>query len=141
MPITVHVPEGMFSDNSQATIVAGLTESILEVNGASKNPFVRKHLIVDVQTVPIGKQFADGKPTPYVNVTLRVPVFSTDTIEKQRAFTTAICDIIEREAAGKLTRERIYVNMINGDGFWGVEGHAYTNDELKEKAMKSQPAA
>ena len=139
MPITVHVPEGMFSDVSQATIIAGLTESILQINGVASNPFAHRHLIADVQTVPAGKSFADGKPTPYVNVTLRVPVFSLDTLEKRQAFTTAICDIIEREAAGKLKRDRIYVNMIYGDEFWGVAGHAYSNAELKDTVMKNQP--
>jgi hypothetical protein len=68
-----------------------------------------------------------------------VPVFSLDTPEKRRQFTTEICDIIEKEAAGKLSRERIYVNMIYGDGFWGVEGVSYSNEELWSHAMKFAP--
>ena len=139
MPITVHLPEGIFSDESQDRIFAGLTKSILAINGATGNSFAHKHLIGDIQIIPKGKSYADGKPTPYANVTLRVPVFSLDTPEKRRQFTTQICDIIEKESGGKISRERIYVNCIFGDAFWGVEGVAYTNEELWSHAMSFAP--
>ena len=50
-------------------------------------------------------------------------------------------DAIESRAKGKLDRDRIYINMIWGDGFWGVGGVAYTNAELLKVVLDNQPTA
>ena len=139
MPITVQIPEGLFTIEAQVELFAALTESILRINGASANAFVRRHLIGDIHEVPFGRSFAAGKPEPYANVTLRVPHFSLAAEEQRQAFVTEITDVIQRLSAGRLGRDRIYVNMIHGDGFRGIGGKAYSNGDLLSTAMAHAP--
>ena len=132
MPITVQMPEGLLSADAERRIVVGLTNSILEINGVADNPLARRHLIVAVLTIPPGRLYAAGEREPFINVTLRVPTFSLATPEQRRAFVSQITDIIESTAGGKLPRDRVYVNMIYGDGFWGIGGVTYTDADLQD---------
>lgn len=50
-------------------------------------------------------------------------------------------DAIEKAAAGRLERNRIYINMLYGDGFWGVGGKAYTDEELQQELEKGKSSA
>ena len=101
MPITIQVSEGLFSSEAEEEWASHLTEAILDMNGASDNPLARRHLIVAVSHIPSGKLYAAGKPEPFVNVALRVPTFSLNTVEKRSAFVTFMTDAIEKAANGR----------------------------------------
>ena len=141
MPITVQVPEGAFTEKALQDIFAGLTTSVLKINGVLGNPFSHRHLIGDVLTVPKGHCFADGKPTDYVNVTFRVPVFAMLEDSQREQLTHEITKIVVVASEGRIEEGRVYINMIYGDGFWGVGGTFYTNDTLKDEIMRNQPMA
>ena len=131
MPITVLVPEGLLSPDAERRIVVALTDSILDINGVAGNPLARRHLIAAVHTIPPDRLYAAGEREPFVNVALRVPTFSLSTLERRRAFVSRMTDIIDSETGDKLPRDRIYVNMIYGDGFWGIGGMTYTDADLQ----------
>ena len=45
--------------------------------------------------------------------------------------------ISECEVAGdKLSKDRVYINLIRGDEFWGIGGETYSNEELGVYAAK-----
>jgi len=52
--------------------------------------------------MPAAKLYAAGKPEPFVNVVLRLPSFSLNTLEKRGAFVTTMTHAIEKAAAGRL---------------------------------------
>jgi len=135
MPITVQLPEGMLSRDEEETVVVGLTDAILDINGATANPFVRKNLIVAVTTVAPDRLYADGRREPWANVTLRVPPFSLETPEQRRAFVGRMTDVLDSVTGDRLARDRIYINMVWGDGFWAIGGETYSNEELRQTAM------
>ena len=86
----------------------------------------------------VGESLGTDAPEPFVNVALRVPTFSLDTAEKRSAFVTSMTDAIQEAASGRLERDRIYINMLYGDGFWGVGGRAYTDDELQKELEQAR---
>jgi hypothetical protein len=47
-------------------------------------------------------------------------------------------DAIQEAASGRLERDRIYINMLYGDGFWGIGGRAYTDDELQKELEQAR---
>ena len=137
MPITVQATEGLYKREAEQPVIKELTEIILKINGAEKNPMGRKHLIASFSTFGEGRSFADGEPVSFVNVTLRVPTFSLDTHAKREAFVTQMTDLLAEKAEGRLMRDRVYINMIYGDGFWGVEGVTYTDGMLLAALLES----
>ena len=134
MPITVQLPEGMFSRDDEHKLVAGLSDLILDVNDSKNNAFVRKNLIVDVDTRDQSRLYADGKQVSWINITLRIPPASLDTLEKQRSFISRMTDVVADIAIDKVSRDRIYINIIRGDDAWGIGGITYSNDELASTA-------
>lgn len=141
MPITIQVTEELLNAAGQQKVFGGLTNTIIRINGAQGNSFALRHLIGNIITVPKESSFAAGKPEPFINVGLAVPVFSLVTLAQQQEFVTEMTDLIMEATGGKLERDRIYINMLYGDGFWGVGGVAYNNYMLQTEAMKHQPAA
>lgn len=141
MPITIQVPEGVFTPQAEDELAAHLTDAILSINGASDNPLARRHLIIAISHVPSARLYAAGKPEQFVNVALRVPTFSLNTAEKRIAFVTTMTDAIQKAAMGRLERDRIYINMLYGDGFWGVGGKAYTDEELQQELENASRSA
>jgi hypothetical protein len=71
MPITIQLPEGIFSKDEDAKLVVGLTELLIEVNGATENSFVRRHLVVAVSAVPASCQY---QRVLSAKITLSVPL-------------------------------------------------------------------
>src|ERR1700761_2983155 len=97
----------------------------------------RKHLIASFSPFGEGRSYADGEPVSYVNVTLRIPTFSLDTHAKREEFVTRMSALLVEKAEGRLPKDRVYINMIYGDGVWGVEGVAYTDAMLLSALIES----
>lgn len=138
MPITVQVTEGLLDAEGKKKLFNGITTSILKVNRVPDNDFALRHLIGNIITVPADSSFAGGKNEPFVNVGLAVPVYSMTEPAQRQQFTSEITDLV-MELTG-LVRDRVYINMLYGDGFWGVGGIAFPNDVLKETVMNHQPS-
>lgn len=66
IPITIQVPEGVFSPQAEDELASHLTDAIMSINGASDNPLARRHLIIPVSHMPADKLYAAGKPEPFV---------------------------------------------------------------------------
>lgn len=136
MPISIQIPEGLVTRDEEEKLVEGLSDTILDINGAKNNSFVRRNLIVDVTTRSPDRLYADSKRVNWVNVTLRIPPSSLDGIDKQREFVTRMTDVVVSVIGSKLPKDRIYINLIRGDEFWGIGGVTFSNDELLVHAMK-----
>ena len=139
MPITVQVTEGLLTPVAQKEFFAGLTESILRINGVTGNSFSTRHLIGNIIVVPKEQSFAAGVNEPFVNVGLAVPEFSMKLHAMRVQFVTEMTDLLERLAEGRLVRDRIYINMLYGDGFWGVGGEALNDAGLQAAVMAAMP--
>lgn len=132
MPTTVQVTEGLFSPRAEQEISRALTNTILELDGVANNAMARRHLTSTILRIQEGNTYADGQPTAYVNVALRVPTYSLNTHKKRQALVTKLTDAIERLANGKLARDRLCINMLYGDGLLGVGGTALIDEQLFE---------
>ncbi len=131
MPIQVIATEGVLTESAEQEVFAKLTELLLELNGLSGNKFMTPNVIGEVTLVPKGRTFSGGKPMALVIFELKVLSMVLPNRDLQRAWIDRGTTIILEAAAGKVTKDRIWGNVVHAvDGLWGINGHAYTNTEL-----------
>ena len=131
MPITLTVPEGLLTPEAESRAFAELSHALLKINQLDGNPFMEPNVVGTLNVLPKGHVFAGGKPAAAAFVELKLPAVALTTPEAQRAFSEAATAILERAAEGRLSRDRIWTNVVYAaDGSWGIGGHAYSNAEL-----------
>lgn len=141
MPMQIIASEGVFGPAAEQVVFAQLTELLLELNGLSGHPFMTPNIIGEVTVIPKDRTFSGGKATDIVVFELKVPGIVLPTRELQLAWIERATQIIVEAAAGKVTKERVWGNVVHAvDGLWGIGGHAYSNDELAA-ALSGQTAA
>lgn len=132
MPITIQATQGILTADGERRAVAAVTNAILEASDALENPMTRRHLIATVLTVPENSTYADAELEPFLLVSVRNPTGSLVTQRQREEFVLAATDALERISVGRVVRDRIYINLIYGDGMWGVGGTAYTDASLAQ---------
>ena len=131
MPIQVIASEGVLTPAAEQDLFAKLTDLLLELNGLSGNEFMTPNVIGEVTIVPNSRTFSGGKPADIVIFELKVPSIVLPNREAQLAWIERGTEIILEAAQGKLTRDRVWGNVSYAiDGLWGINGHAYSNEEL-----------
>ncbi|TKC91615.1 Tautomerase enzyme [Trinickia terrae] len=131
MPITLTVPEGLLSPEAEARTFSELTRALLKINGLDGNSFMEPNVVGTLNVLPKGHVFSGGKPAAAAFVELKLPTIALATPEAKHAFTEAATTILERAAEGRLSRDRIWTNVVYADdGSWGIGGRAYSNSEL-----------
>ena len=139
MPITVKASDGIIEPGAEAQLFAALMDSFLRINGVAGNPFITPNLIGDLQIIPTGSSFAGGERDDYVVVGLKVPSFSLALPSQKQAFIDEATEAVLRASKGNLRKDRVFVNMVYGDGFWGIGGTLYI-DETLQMAIKDAGA-
>ena len=85
-----------------------------------------------------GLTFAGKQVKELAIVELRVPSFTFGNQEQVNEFVEKATEIVYRAAAGKLSKEQIWVNAVYAvDGIWGIAGKAYTNEELGQAIQEA----
>jgi hypothetical protein len=131
MPITLTVPEGLLSPEAETRAFAELTDALLKINQLDGNAFMEPNVVGTLNVLPKSRVFAGGKPEAAAFVELKLPSIALAAPEAQRAFAEAATTILERAAAGRLSRDRIWTNVVYAvEGSWGIGGRAYSNAEL-----------
>ena len=129
MSITIQATQGLFSDEAEKDIIRGVTESILGANQAQGNELARYHPIVTLLKLSASDMSAGTGHAPFVVLSVHSRFASLDTDDKREKFVTAITDLMEKAAEGRLERDRIYVSLLDGD-MWGIGGKLYKNTDL-----------
>jgi phenylpyruvate tautomerase PptA (4-oxalocrotonate tautomerase family) len=131
MPITLTLPEGLLSRDAEAHVFAELTDTLLDIEQLDGNAFMEPNVIGTVNVVPGERIYTGGKPGAAAFVELKLPGVALATPEAKRRFIERATEVVERAAAGKLARDRIWVNVVYAaDGAWGIGGRSYANTEL-----------
>lgn len=131
MPITLTLSEGLLTEEAEAEVFAGLTRALLDVAGLAGNPFMEANVVGTLNVLPRGRVFAGGAPADAAFVELKLPQIALATPEAKQAFTERATAIVERAAAGRLRRNRIWTNIVYAaEDSWGIAGQAYGNDGL-----------
>jgi len=131
MPITLTVPEGLLSAESETEVFAGLTRALLRVTQLEGNAFMTANVVGTLNRLPAGHVFAAGKPAPAVFIELKLPGIALATAEAKQAFIEAATEIVERAAEGRLSRDHIWTNIVYAaDEAWGIGGRAFSNAQL-----------
>lgn len=133
MPITLTVSEGLLEPDGEAQVFAALTDALLDVEQLHGNVFMEPNVIGSLHVLPPGHVFAGGKAGAAAFVELKLPAVALVTPDAKRRFIERATAVIEQAASGRLTRDRIWVNVVYAvDGAWGIAGRGYTNAELSD---------
>jgi len=131
MPMQIIASEGVFTSAAEQSVFAKLTDLLLELNGISGHSFMKPNVIGEVTIISKNRTFSGGKPAQIAIFELKVPSFVLSTRESQLNWIKRGTDIILEAAEGKLTKDQVWGNVaFAADGLWGINGHAYTNEEL-----------
>jgi len=131
MPMQIIASEGVFSPAAEQSVFAKLTDLLLELNGIAGHPFMKPNVIGEVTIIEKDRTFSGGTPTQIAIFELKGPAFVLSTRDSQLAWIKRGTDIILDAAEGRLTKDCVWGNVVfAADGLWGINGHAYTNEEL-----------
>ncbi|CAJ5343929.1 Uncharacterised protein [Burkholderia pseudomallei] len=134
MPITLTVSEGLLEPDCEARVFAALTDALLDVEQLDGNAFMVPNVIGTLNVLPRERVFAGGKPGAAAFVELKLPGVALATPDAKRRFIERATEVVEQAAGGRLTRDRIWVNVVYAaDGAWGIAGRAYGNAELIDR--------
>ncbi|MBP2447845.1 tautomerase family protein [Rhizobium leguminosarum] len=131
MPITLTIPEGLFSPEAQAQAFAGLTDALLGVAGLTGNAFMTANVIGTINVLPREHVLAAGKPIAAAFVELKLPEVALASAEAKQAFIEKAADVVEQAAEGRLKRDHIWSNIVYApEGAWGIAGRSYSNADF-----------
>ncbi|MFJ4658988.1 4-oxalocrotonate tautomerase family protein [Nocardia sp. NPDC088792] len=131
MPITVTAPRGVLTDLGEHDILPQLTAALLEVSGATGNPFFTSIVGGTVHLLDPAHVYAGGGNRPVVMVELKLPNIGLPDPDSRAAFIHAATDIVDRLTIAGHDRADTWVNILNApEGAWGIGGLAYTGDAL-----------
>lgn len=131
MPINIQVTSGLLTNEGERTVCSRIAEVLLDVHGLRGNAFMTRNVIGHLLTLPEEAAYVGGKPQSLAVVEVKVPSTTFPNRTVQKAFVERVTDIIDELKAGAHPRTRTFVNVTYAvDGAWGIEGKAYSNDEL-----------
>ncbi|WP_322053376.1 Tautomerase enzyme [Paraburkholderia bannensis] len=138
MPITLTVSEGVLSADAEVQTFAALTQALLSVAQLEGNAFMTPNVIGTLNVIPASRVFSAGKPAAAAFVELTLPLIALATPEAKQVFTEKATAILEQAAEGRLTRDRIWTNIVYAaDGSWGIAGRAHSNADLIEAIQET----
>ncbi|WP_321881194.1 tautomerase family protein [Paraburkholderia bannensis] len=138
MPITLTVSEGVLSADAEVQTFAALTQALLSVAQLEGNAFMTPNVIGTLNVIPATRVFSAGKPAAAAFVELTLPQIALATPEAKQAFTEKATTILEQAAGGRLTRDRIWTNIVYAaDGSWGIAGRAHSNADLVDAIQEA----
>jgi hypothetical protein len=131
MPITVTTSVGRLTPRGEDEILPALTDALLEVTGATDNPFLRSIVGGTVQLLDPRRLYRGGVHGSLVLVELKLPPVALSDIETRTAFIAAATDVVDALTVDDHRRDDTWVNILHApDGGWGIGGRAYTGEQL-----------
>ncbi|WCM24073.1 hypothetical protein NDK50_24900 [Paraburkholderia bryophila] len=137
MPISVHVTQGLLTQQGERDVLPLVADALLRAHGLIDNRFMAPNVIGHLIVSEEAKTYVGGKSQSLAVVEVKVPSATFPNDEVKQAFVSAVTDIVDRHKAGSHPRERTYVNVTYAvDGAWGIGGKAYSNAELGEAIQR-----
>ena len=141
MPIALYATEGVLTEAAEREVFADLTDIFLKHHNLNGNTFLMPNVIGEISVIPRGKSFAGGKPADIAIVELKVPSFALGTPEQKQGFVADATEAVHRASQGRVQRDHVWVNMVYAvDGLWGIQGQAYSNDQLLQSVSQAAAA-
>ena len=141
MPITLYATEGVLTEAAEGRVFAELTDIFLKHHDLNGNKFLTPNVIGEVTIIPRGKSFAGGVQADIAIVELKVPSFALATPGQKQGFVTDATEAVVRASEGRLRSDHVWVNMVYAiDGIWGIEGKAFSNDQLLQSVKLAAAA-
>ena len=131
MPLTLTLSEGALPSGREKAAFGKLCNSMLKWHGLSGNKVMTPNVVGSIHIVPKDMTFSGAEEANVAFIEWKVPSFAFNTREIQEGFISEATDIVHDLSGGKLSKDRIWVNVIHAvDGAWGIGGHAMTNEQL-----------
>lgn len=131
MPFTIMVSEGTVTKEAGQILTKELSELVLELHGLSDNPFMRAMVVAEILTIPTDWSTKGAERAKIAVVEGKVPGFAFPTPEIKSEYVQRVSDLLATATAGTVDRSNIFTNTsFTADGLWGINGKAYTNEEL-----------
>lgn len=131
MPISVQVTRGLLTPQGERSIVARVGQALLEAHGLKDNLFMRTNVIGHVVVSDEAQSFVGGEPASLAVIEVKVPSVTFRDRAAQESFVSNVTKIVDELKAGHHPTSRTFVNVTYAvDGTWGIDGKAYTNDDL-----------
>jgi hypothetical protein len=137
MPLTLTLTEGVLPKGAEKTAYARLSEAMLKWHNLTANKVMTANVVGTIHVLPLTHTFTGMRETPCVFIEWKVPSFAFASREVQRGYFEDATNIIHEMSGGKQPKDKIFINVVHAvDGAWNLDGHAMTNDELKESISK-----
>jgi phenylpyruvate tautomerase PptA (4-oxalocrotonate tautomerase family) len=133
--IDVYAAEGTFSDRK--SLAQDLAEAVMRWERVPQIPLFKDNTAAFVHDLPpdaISNVSGNGN---YVRVQVLTPIGVLDR-DKQLGVVKELTEIVAAAAGDPTLSDRTWVQIVESpDGGWGINGHAYTNDEIAQAARKA----
>jgi phenylpyruvate tautomerase PptA (4-oxalocrotonate tautomerase family) len=136
--IDVYAAEGTFADPRQLT--KDLNAALMRWEGVPLIPFFLDNTAAFVHELPATALANASGDSNYVRVQILTPVGVLDR-DKKLGATRELTDIVAAAAGDPSLVGRTWVLITEApDGGWGIDGHAYTGEEIAADARKELAA-
>lgn len=131
MPIQIIMTDRLMNQESARRLHKEICQSLLAAHNISDNRFMMPNVVGEVVFVDPAQTFAGLENSSLAIVELKLPSFTFATQDQRDQFVHRVTELVLKYTDGKLPREKIWVNAVYAvDGFWGIAGKAYTNEQL-----------
>jgi phenylpyruvate tautomerase PptA (4-oxalocrotonate tautomerase family) len=133
--IDVYATEGTFGDRK--SLARDLAAAVMRWERVPEIPLFKDNtaaFVHDLASDAISNVSGNGN---YVRVQVLTPVGVLDR-DKQLGVVKELTEIVAAAAGDPTLGDRTWVQIVESpEGGWGINGHAYTNDEIAQAARKA----
>jgi len=131
MPMTLTLTEGVLAKEDEQIAAKRIVDAMLKWHGLSGNGKMTPNVTTMINVLPKEATLSGGEPFSGVWIEWKTPQFAFNGREIQQGFFKEATDIIEQLAAGSVSRDRIFSNVVHTvDGTWNMDGKAMSNEEI-----------
>ena len=136
--IDVYAAKGTFRNKRELT--KALNEALMRWEKVPLIPWFTDNTATFIHELePDALANANGDSN-YVRIQVLTPVGVLDR-DKKLGVTRDMTDIVVAAAGDPTLRDRTWVQIVEApDGGWGIDGHAYTNEEIATEARRQLAA-
>lgn len=137
MPLALTYTEGVIPTGAEQKVGKRITDAFLKWHGLTGNKVMTPNVSMQIQPLPKSGSLSGGELVTGAWLECKTPSFAFADRDVQEGFFKDATDIIEEVAEGRVTRKRIFSNVVHTvDGTWNMDGHALTNAQLGDAISK-----
>jgi phenylpyruvate tautomerase PptA (4-oxalocrotonate tautomerase family) len=133
--IDAYAVEGTFADRKK--LAQDLAAAVMRWERVPEIALFKDNTAAFVHDLPSDAVSNVSGDSNYVRVQVLTPVGVLDR-DKQLGVVKELTDIVVAAAGDPTLTERTWVQIVESpEGGWGIDGHAYTNDEIATAARRA----